>query len=77
MQLEARREHDTHVRLPQLRLPVLICAGRYDAIAPLENSEALHAQIAGSRLDVFEGGHLFMIQDKRAYPAMAEFLLGS
>ena len=77
MQLEARREHDTHVRLPQLRLPVLICAGRYDAIAPLENSEALHAQIAGSRLEVFEGGHLFMIQDKRAYPAMAEFLLGS
>lgn len=76
MQLEARRHHDAHLRLPQLRLPVMICAGRYDAIAPLENAEALQAQIAGSRLEVFEGGHLFMIQDKRAYLAMAEFLLG-
>lgn len=74
MQLEARRGHDTFDRLPELRLPVLICAGRYDAIAPLSNSEALHARIVGSELAIFEGGHLFMIQDKAAFPKMAEFL---
>ena len=76
MQLEARRRHDTHDRLPTLRMPVMICAGRYDAIAPLANSEALHARIDESQLAIFEGGHLFMIQDKSAYPAMASFLRG-
>jgi len=32
------------------------------------------AHIPGAKLQFFEGGHLFMIQDRTAIPAMAEFL---
>jgi 3-oxoadipate enol-lactonase len=32
-------------------------------------------RIPGARLRFFDGGHLFMIQDRAALPAMAEFLL--
>ena len=49
--------HDTYARLPQLTMPTLVCAGRYDGIAPLANAEALAAQIPGATLQVFDGGH--------------------
>jgi hypothetical protein len=39
------------------------------------NQQAIHAQIAGSQLRLFEGGHGFLNQDKSAYPAVAAFLL--
>jgi 3-oxoadipate enol-lactonase len=61
-------------RLPGLRLPVLVCAGRYDGIAPPANSEAIARQVPGADLALFEGGHLFMVQDRSAYPRMMEFL---
>jgi 3-oxoadipate enol-lactonase len=54
-----------------------VCAGRYDDIAPMENSELLAARIPGARLEVFEGGHLFMIQDRSAFPTIIEFLRGA
>jgi pimeloyl-ACP methyl ester carboxylesterase len=50
-------------RHPSLRLPVYICGGRYDGIAPPANLEALHKQIPGARLEFFEGGHLFFMQE--------------
>jgi 3-oxoadipate enol-lactonase len=73
-QLAARRGHDTFDRLDQLTCPTLVCAGRHDGIAPLANSEALAARIPGSRLEVFEGGHLFLLQDRTAWPAIIDFL---
>lgn len=75
LQLEARRHHDTWERLPSIAVPVLVCAGRYDGIAPLANSEALAARIPGARLEVFEGGHVFLAQDARAYHTITDFLL--
>lgn len=75
-QLEARAAHDTWERLPQIRCPVLIAAGRYDGIALPETQERMAGRIPGAQLRLFEGGHLFMIQDRTAIPAMAEFLLG-
>ncbi|RAK61533.1 alpha/beta hydrolase [Phenylobacterium hankyongense] len=74
-QLEARAAHDTWDRLPQVRCPVMIAAGRHDGIAPVATQEKLAARIPGARLQIFEGGHLFMIQDRTAAPAMAAFLL--
>ena len=53
-----------------------MAAGRYDGIAPLANSEAIAARIPDAELRVYEGGHLFMIQDPAAWPAMVAFLLG-
>jgi 3-oxoadipate enol-lactonase len=74
-QLEARRGHDTYERLERLDMPVLIAAGRYDGIAAPSNQEAMHAAIADSRLEWFEGGHVFMMQDPRANEVIREFLL--
>jgi 3-oxoadipate enol-lactonase len=75
LQLEARRGHDTFDRLGRLTMPVLIAAGRYDGIAPPANQEAMHAAIPGSRLEWFEGGHVFMLQDPRANEVVRTFLL--
>ena len=37
--------------------------------------ERMAARIPGATLRFFEGGHLFMIQDRTAVPTMAEWLL--
>ena len=73
-QIEARRHHDTYERLPQIRVPVLVCGGRYDGQATPEAVSALHRQIAGAELQFFEGGHRFLSEDPDAYQAVAEFL---
>ena len=73
-QLEARAGHDTWDRLEQIRCPVFIAAGRYDGIALPDTQHKLASRIAGARLRFFEGGHLFMLQDRAALPAMVEFL---
>ncbi len=70
----ARATHDTWERLPQIRCPVLVMGGRYDALAPPENLTALAGRIPGAELRFFEGGHLFMLEDGGAYAAMTEFL---
>ena len=75
-QIEARQEHDTYTRLPQLRMPVLICGGQYDGVAPVENQEALCRQIAAAQMALFEGGHLFFTQDPRAFEDIIVFLKG-
>ena len=75
-QLEARRHHDTFERLPQLHMPVGLFAGRYDGTATLAAQQAMQRQIRGASLQLFEGGHLFMMQDPAAYPAIADFLAG-
>lgn len=75
-QLEARAGHDTWDRLAGIRCPVLIAAGRYDGIALPQTQARMAERIANAALQFFEGGHLFMIQDRTAVPAMAAFLLG-
>lgn len=74
-QLAARSRHDTWDRLSAFSAPVLVCAGRYDGLAPLANSEALAGQIPGARLEVFNGGHGFLYQDPSAPAVIREFLL--
>ena len=73
-QLEGRRHHDTSARLGQIGCPTLVCGGRYDGIAPPANSEFLAAKIPGAALTLFDGGHLFFMQDPSAMPAMLDFL---
>ena len=73
-QLEARAGHDAWDRLADIRCPTLIAAGAHDGIAPLTTQRGMAARIPGAKLEVFEGGHLFMLQDRRAVPAMIEFL---
>jgi 3-oxoadipate enol-lactonase len=74
LQLEARRHHDTSARLERISCPTLVCAGRYDGLAPPANSEFLATKIPGAELVFFDGGHIFFMQDPAAMPTMLDFL---
>lgn len=74
-QLEARRGHNVYDRLDRITAPTLVAGGNYDGIAPPANQRAIAARIPGAQLALFEGGHLFRLQDKAAYPRMISFLL--
>lgn len=73
-QLAARAGHDTWARLPRLACPALVLGGRYDGIAPPPVVTALAHRIANADLRFFEGGHLFMLEDRAAFEAMVAFL---
>lgn len=73
-QFEARADHDTWNRLSSLRMPVYICGGRHDGIAPPSNQEALARAIPDARMELFEGGHMFLMQDRSALRKIVEFL---
>jgi 3-oxoadipate enol-lactonase len=51
-----------------------VAAGRFDGIAPLANSEAIVSRVDGATLHVYDGGHAFFAQDRRALPEVIEFL---
>lgn len=73
-QLDARSHHDATSSLHRIDAPTLVCAGEFDDQAPLPNSMALVEAIPDAELRVFDGGHLFLLQDRRAYPEIVEFL---
>lgn len=75
-QLAARAEHDATPSLHRIEVPTLVCAGEFDDLAPLSNSMALVESIPGAELRVFDGGHLFLLQDRTAFPTIIEFLEG-
>jgi len=74
LQLEARADHDVLARLGGIRHPTLVCAGRYDGIAPAENQEALLAGLPQAELRWYEGGHMFLVQDRTAWTDIIAFL---
>ncbi len=74
LQLLARKDLDTWDRLPSITAPTLICGGLYDGIALPETQPRMAEQIPGAQLRLFEGGHMFLIQDRAAFPAITEFL---
>jgi 3-oxoadipate enol-lactonase len=74
LQLRARQGHDVYDRLPRITCPTLVAAGRTDGIAPPANGAAIAAQISGAELQIFDGGHIFFVQDPTAFPAILEFL---
>lgn len=74
LQLQARADHDTWERLAHLDMPVLLCAGRFDGIAPLANMQAMADRIPAAELRVYDGGHLFLLQDRQAYADIVAWL---
>lgn len=74
-QLMARKNHDTYDRLRQITAPVLLLGGKFDGVAPVENMQAIADQIESSEIRFYEGGHMFLVQDKKAYPEMIEWLI--
>lgn len=73
-QLVARSQHDVQQRLGEITAETLICAGKYDAIAPSENQHALRSGLKNSELKWYEGGHLFLTQDKQALQDIVAFM---
>lgn len=73
-QLQARRGHDVWGRLPRISCPTLVASGRYDGIAPAGNGAAIASRVAGAELRLYDGGHAFFAQDRRAFPDLLEFL---
>jgi 3-oxoadipate enol-lactonase len=73
-QLEARAAHDTWDRLGAIRCPVLIAGGKFDGIARPEVQTRMAQRIPRAELRMFEGGHLFLLQDRAAFPAIMDFL---
>jgi predicted alpha/beta hydrolase family esterase len=55
-------------------LPVGIFGRKYDGIAPPENQKNLQQAISGSILEMFEGGHVFHLQDRNAWQKIFKFL---
>jgi pimeloyl-ACP methyl ester carboxylesterase len=75
-QLDARSRHDVVDRLGRITCPTFVAAGRYDGIAPKANSEIIVSRIPNAELHVYEGGHVFFIQDHDAIPQVLDFLGG-
>ena len=74
LQLEARSRHDVCDRLGGITCPTLVACGRFDAIAPPANGEAIAARVADAQLRLYEGGHAFFAQDPAALPDVISFL---
>ncbi len=76
----SRHEADGHglrSRLSEIRAPVLIIHGREDAIVPLVEAEALHAELSGSRLIVLEDcGHWPHVEKRAEFISAAKEFLG-
>jgi 3-oxoadipate enol-lactonase len=73
-QLEARAGHDVWDRLDAITCPTLVGYGKYDRIAPAQNSTAIASRLRGAKLRGYEGGHLFLFQDTAALPEFEAFL---
>jgi pimeloyl-ACP methyl ester carboxylesterase len=77
LQMQARAAHDVSTRLSRITCPTLVACGRYDGVAPVANSEWIAAHIPDAKLEVFDGGHMFVAQDPAALPRIVEFLTES
>jgi 3-oxoadipate enol-lactonase len=74
LQLQARKGHDVLDRLHRVTCPTFVGSGRYDDIAPIANGQAIVDRLSNATLHVYESGHLFLLQDPAAWPAVAAFL---
>lgn len=74
LQMEARRGHDVLDRLHRITCPTLVASGRHDGIAPPANGEAIVGRVPTAELRTYDGGHAFFFQDRKALPAVLDFL---
>lgn len=73
-QLEAREGHDARDWIGQIAVPTGLFGGRYDGLGTEAGQRFMHERIAGSEVQLFEGAHSFLGEDKTAIPAIVEFL---
>ena len=73
-QLMARAGHDVWDRLGAITCPTFVASGRYDALAPPANGEAIASRVPHATYRLYEGGHAFIWQDRSAIPDLIDFL---
>lgn len=73
-QLEARRHHDVVDRLGHITCPTFVASGRYDGVAPPDNGRLIASLVPGAEFHLYEGGHVFLAQDRSAFPEITAFL---
>ena len=67
---------DSTPTLRQIRVPTLVVCGEEDTITPPSESEALHAGIAGSALELIpKAGHLANLEAPEAFNRALEAFL--
>ncbi len=76
LQLIARIGHDVADRLHKVASPTFVMAGRFDGIAPPSNSHEIVKRIPHATMAEYEGGHMFVAQDKLALKDLWAFLSG-
>lgn len=74
LQLGARIGHDVSDRLHRVTAPTFVAAGEFDGIAPKSNSEEIVKRLPHASLSVYQGGHIFTAQDRRAIVDIRSFL---
>ena len=74
-QLLARKNHNTYADLGDINIPTFLLGGKYDGIAPMLNMENMHQKIDNSKLEFYEGGHLFLNQDTNAFQDIINWLI--
>lgn len=74
MQMEARRHHDVWDRLVDVTAPTLVASGEHDRIAPPENGRRIAERIPDACYRVYDGGHLFFLQDRSFFGDLEDFL---
>jgi pimeloyl-ACP methyl ester carboxylesterase len=60
-QVLALRRFASVLWLHRLRQPTLVLTGESDRIVPVANGRILASRIPNARLEVVEGGHLFLL----------------
>jgi 3-oxoadipate enol-lactonase len=75
-QLRASGGYNCTDRLHELHIPTVIMHGKKDKSAPYTLAEEMHANIHGSQMMTFKGGHIFFLISERQQflDATADFL---
>jgi 3-oxoadipate enol-lactonase len=72
-QIEARRHHDCWERLTEIRVPALCSGGSNDDIATPEAMRNMAGRLPDARLKIYDGGHMFFIQNPESYDDLIAF----
>jgi pimeloyl-ACP methyl ester carboxylesterase len=75
-QLTAASKFDSYDKLPKIKAPTIVLAGKKDVLLPWENSKILAERIPGAKLVTFEeSGHGMISQNAEKFAqAVIEFL---